>query len=130
MDPSARCAYRGRLPIPAELPTSLGYDAVGMPEEYGRRVMDSLSRVGCVYADDQRWWWIVPAGSDIDVTWPPFTRYALGGYLPGTAQARPARPRLIHHPRGGSPYTPPIPLYVITCHIAGIAPRWSLATGC
>jgi len=131
--PLRQCAFRaGRLVIPAGLPATLGYDAVGMPAEYGKRVMDGLPRVGCVFTDDHKWWWIVPAGSQIGVQWPSFTRYAIGAYVTalGTAPAaRPQRPSLIHHPQGDSPYTPPIPLYFITCHIAGITPSWSLDTG-
>ncbi|MEU8352682.1 hypothetical protein [Streptomyces sp. NPDC048845] len=89
--------------------------------------MKSLPRIGCVYADDQRCWWIVPAGSDIDVDWPPGTSYAVGARVtPPNVMGPPRRrPRMIHHPHGGSPYTPPIPLYVLTCHLTGTAPSWS-----
>ncbi|MCQ8834318.1 hypothetical protein [Streptomyces malaysiensis] len=123
-----RHGHRGRLRIPEDLPTRLGYDAVGMPADIGRRVMKCLPRIGCVFADDQRWWWIVPSGSHIDVTWPAFTSYAVGAHmadLGGGCTARFRHPRLIHHPQGDSPYTPPIPLYFMTCHIAGIRPHWS-----
>ncbi|WAP59615.1 hypothetical protein [Streptomyces sp. S465] len=117
-----------RLRIPDGLPTRLGYDAVGMPADIGRRVMRSLPRIGCVFADDQRWWWIVPSGSHIDVAWPPFTSYAVGACVTDRGAGRLVRsrhPRLVHHPQDDSPYTPPIPLYFMTCHIAGIRPRWS-----
>jgi hypothetical protein len=133
MAPLRQCGYGGRrLAIPAELPTTLGYDAVGMPPEEGKRVMDGLPRVGCVFTDDQVWWWIVPTGSNLGVRWPSFTRYSVGAYVtaPGAApSARPHRPSLIHHPRGNSPYTPPIPLFFLTCHIAGVTPSWSLDAG-
>ncbi|UIX35328.1 hypothetical protein [Streptomyces sp. GQFP] len=118
--------------LPAE---RLGCDAVGTPREHGRRIMDSLPRVGCVFADDQRWWWIVPSGSHIGVTWPPSTRYVVGAQLadPSWTRTRPAspsvRPRLIHSPEGDSPYTPPIPLYFLACRLAGSVPSWSLGTG-
>ncbi|GHH75196.1 hypothetical protein GCM10018793_17940 [Streptomyces sulfonofaciens] len=125
-----QCGNRTRLTIPAPLSASLGYDAVGIPAEHGRRIVRCLPAVGCVFAWSGHWWWIVPAGSDIDVSWPRFTRYAVDGCLdapnPGPA---PEAPRLVHRPRGGSPYTPPIPLYFLTCHIAGVVPSWSLETG-
>lgn len=94
--------------------------------------MASLPRVGCVFADHERWWWIVPAGSHIDIAWPSVTTYAVGGYLtapdPDSAD-RPRYPRLIHHPQDDTPYTPPLPLYFLTCRIAGIKPSWSRGTG-
>lgn len=130
--PAHGCGYRARrLAIPSNLSATLGYDAVGMPAEQGKLVMDCLPRVGCVFTDDRRWWWIVPSGSHIGVVWPSFTTYAVGAYVTAgpAPEARPHRPALIHHPRGDSPYTPPIPLYFVTCHIAGIAPSWSLDQG-
>lgn len=122
----------GRLMIPAELFPSLGYDAVGTSREHGERIMDCLPRVGCVFADDERWWWIVPSGSHIGVTWPSSARYAIGARLADPSwtrargRSRAEHPRLIHTPEGDSPYTPPIPLYFITCRLAGSVPRWSL----
>nr|WP_168533307.1 hypothetical protein [Streptomyces sp. RPA4-2]QIY67194.1 hypothetical protein HEP85_04215 [Streptomyces sp. RPA4-2] len=121
--------------IPAELSPSLGCDAVGTSREHGERIMDCLPRVGCVFADDERWWWIVPSGSHLGVTWPSSTRYVIGARLADPSwtrvlrRARSGRPRLIHRPEGESPYTPPIPLYFLTCRLAGSAPRWSLGTG-
>ncbi|WP_155059802.1 hypothetical protein [Streptomyces blattellae] len=134
--------HRGRrLTIPPHLPAHLGYDAVGTLRELGQRILGLLPRVGCVYADDQRWWWIVPAGSQIDITWPPSTRYAVDARVadvsladvsladPSWAGPRPKpaadRPRLIHTPSAGSPYTPPLPLYFLTCRLTGTPPRWS-----
>ncbi|CAM5639465.1 hypothetical protein [Streptomyces fumanus] len=122
----------GRLRIPARFSTALGYDAVGLPHEHGERALACLPRAGCVFGDDLRWWWIVPAGSHIGVVWPPSSAYAVGGRLTDPSWTRthrphPAadRPRLIHAPRTGSPYTPPIPLYFLTCRLAGSAPRWT-----
>ncbi|GAA2459456.1 hypothetical protein [Streptomyces glaucus] len=129
-DPDGRC---GRLPLPPHLSASLGYDAVGTPRELGGRIMERLPRVGCVFADDLRWWWIVPAGSQIGVTWPPSTGYAVGAHLadPSWTSTRPkpgpGRPHLIHAPEAGEPYTPPIPLYLVICRLTGSAPRWSLS---
>nr|WP_232838261.1 hypothetical protein [Streptomyces geranii] len=117
------------------LPTPLGCDAIGTPRAHGRRIMDGLPRVGCVYADDQRWWWIVPSGSHLGVTWPSSTRYVIGAQLadPSWTRTRPpspsVRPRLIHSPEGDSPYTPPIPLYVLVCRLAGSVPSWSPGAG-
>ncbi|MEU1948285.1 hypothetical protein ACFW95_14850 [Streptomyces sp. NPDC059474] len=116
--------HGGRLRLPDGLPARLGYDAVGMPVDIGRSVMKCLPRIGCVFADDQRWWWIVPSGSHIDVAWPTFTSYAVGAQMTDLS-ARSRLPRLVHHPQDDSPYTPPIPLYFMTCHIAGIRPHWS-----
>ncbi|MDQ0937425.1 hypothetical protein [Streptomyces turgidiscabies] len=124
----------GRLVLPARLTAGLGCDAVGTPREYGRRIMDALPRVGCVFADGRRWWWIVPSGSHLGVTWPPSVRYVVGAQLadPSWTRTRPVPPsvgpRLIHSPEGDSPYTPPIPLYVLACRLAGSDPSWSLGT--
>ncbi|WP_343240157.1 hypothetical protein [Streptomyces sp. SID12488] len=107
---------------------------MGTPGEHGQRIMDSLPRVGCVFADDQHWWWIVPSGSHLGVTWPTGTRYVVGAQLadPSWTRTPPAspsaRPRLIHTPEGDSPYTPPIPLYVLACRLAGSVPSWSPGT--
>ncbi|MFD7635784.1 hypothetical protein ACFV8G_20025, partial [Streptomyces sp. NPDC059873] len=57
-----------QLPLPPTLPASLGCDAVGIPAEHGFRLMARLPRKGCIFADTERWWWIVPAGSDLDLT--------------------------------------------------------------
>ncbi|MGP4049873.1 hypothetical protein [Streptomyces sp. 2A115] len=124
-----------RLVVPAQLRTGLGgpgYDAVGTSREHGERIMNCLPRVGCVFADDERWWWIVPSGSDIGVAWPSSTSYAVAAHLADPSWTRVLRgprsdrPRLIHSPEGDSPYTPPIPLYFLTCRLSGSVPRWSL----
>jgi len=129
---SLLCDPPPRLVIPEELTADLGYDAVGTPKEHGERIMNALPLTGCVFADDRRWWWIVPAGSHIGVTWPPCTDYAVDAYLADpswTRGHRPGGPALLHRPDGDSPYTPPIPLYFMTCRLAGITPHWSLETG-
>ncbi|MFJ7069255.1 hypothetical protein [Streptomyces sp. NPDC101115] len=109
-----------RLPVPVDLPATLGCDAVGVPARYGFRILSRLPAKGCVYADADWWWWLVPAGSDLDLTWPLPACYAPGAVIPDR------RPRLVHHPDGGSPYTPPIPLYLLICQLTGIAPAWSV----
>jgi hypothetical protein len=101
----------------------LGCDTVAVPAVYGRRVMERLPRVGCVYGDGASWWWIVPSDSDVALEWPAPARYAVGA-LVRDAQ-RP--PTLIHRPEGTVPYTPPIPLYVALCCLTGTAPAWSSA---
>jgi hypothetical protein len=124
-----------RLVIPAELSASLGCDAVSTPAEHGVRIMNCLPRVGCVFVLGRKWWWIVPAGSHIDVRWPPGSGYTVGTCVPGTSWTRaPGRPsspvpRLIHRPEAGPPYTPPLPLYFLACHLAGVAPHWSPGAG-
>ncbi|WP_069169768.1 hypothetical protein [Streptomyces griseus] len=114
---------RGRvqLPLPPALSASLGCDAVGVPARYGFRLMSHLPRAGCVFADADRWWWIVPAGSDLDLDWPEQVSYATGAYVPA------GRPKLIHAPDGRTPYTPPIPLFLMVCQVTGVAPSWTPA---
>ncbi|WP_455351560.1 hypothetical protein [Streptomyces sp. SYSU K217416] len=108
-----------RLPLPPALPAALGYDAVGVPAEHGFRIMARLHRPGCVFTDGDRWWWIVPAGSDHELDWPAPARYSAGGYV-----ASP-RPQLLHYPDAATPYTPPIPLYLMLCQLAGTTPAWT-----
>ncbi|MER5307369.1 hypothetical protein ABT034_06215 [Streptomyces sp. NPDC002773] len=108
-----------RLAVPAGLPTDLGRDAVGVPARFGFKILSRLPANGCVYADSDWWWWLVPAGSDHDLTWPLPGCYAPGAEIPNR------RPRLIHHPDGTSPYTPPIPLYLLVCQLTGTAPSWT-----
>ncbi|MFD5099302.1 hypothetical protein [Streptomyces albidochromogenes] len=107
-----------RLPVPSGFATPLGCDAVGLPARHGFRTMAHLSRPGCVFADADWWWWIVPAESDLGLAWPQPARYVSGAYVP-------TRPRLIHLPEASAPYTPPIPLYLMVCRVAGTAPAWS-----
>ncbi|WP_243766476.1 hypothetical protein [Streptomyces sp. GC420] len=111
------------LAIPPRLPSTLGCDAVGVPERFAYHIMARLPRVGCVFAAGDRLWLIVPAGSDIEVEWPEPARYAAGAAVPvsrtGTA------PRLVHWPDDSTPYTPPIPLYLMVCQLAGTEPAWA-----
>ncbi|MFI1101743.1 hypothetical protein [Streptomyces melanogenes] len=113
-------ATGGRLVLPPALPASLGCDAVAVPASYGFRVLSRLPRSGCVFADADCWWWVVPAGSDHDLTWPHPARYAPDARVP----ENPGR-RMIHCPDGTSPYTPPIPLYLVVCQLTGTAPAWT-----
>lgn len=34
-------------------------------------------------------------------------------------------PRLIHWPEAPTPYTPPIPFYLMVCQLMGTAPAWT-----
>ncbi|MEI5099950.1 hypothetical protein RB200_17040 [Streptomyces sp. PmtG] len=104
-----------RLAVPAGMGQPLGCDAVATPAEFGPRLLERLPRVGCVYEDGPRWWWIVPAESDEDLRWPPSTLYSPGAVLPDPAR----EPVLVHRPQGAVPYTPPIPLYVTLCQLSG-----------
>ncbi|WP_328503597.1 hypothetical protein OG828_36715 [Streptomyces sp. NBC_00457] len=110
-----------RLPVPEGMTAPLGCDAVAVPARLGPLVLPRLPRVGCVYADDAHWWWIVPSDSDYALEWPAPVRYATGALIPDAPQA----PGLIHRPDGEVPYTPPIPLYLALCRVTGTTPVWS-----
>nr|WP_239146885.1 hypothetical protein [Streptomyces sp. SID10815] len=102
----------------------LGFDAVAVPAHLGPSLMPRLPRVGCVYADETHWWWIVPADSDYALRWPDAAHYATGAVLPDAPH--PDRlPTLVHRPSGTVPYTPPIPLYLALCRVTGTTPVWS-----
>ncbi|MFE0250349.1 hypothetical protein [Streptomyces sp. NPDC059010] len=107
-----------RLPVPVGMTAPLGCDAVAVPARFGPLVLPRLPRVGCVYADEAHWWWIVPADSDYALEWPASVRYTTGAVVLDT-------PQLIHRPDGTVPYTPPIPLYLALCRVMGITPAWS-----
>ncbi|CAL2061551.1 conserved hypothetical protein [Streptomyces murinus] len=107
-----------RLQVPEGMTVPLGCDAVGVPDRLGPLVVSRLPRLGCVYADDAYWWWIVPSDSDYALPWPAPAQYAPGALVRGTA-------RLIHRPGGTAPYTPPIPLYLALCRATGTTPDWS-----
>ncbi|MEU0598704.1 hypothetical protein ABZ484_10685 [Streptomyces sp. NPDC006393] len=111
-----------RLPLPDGMVVPLGCDAVAVPARFGALLMPRLPRVGCVYADETHWWWIVPADSDYALRWPSPAHYANGAVLPDTSRG--ALPALIHRPDGTVPYTPPIPLYLALCRVTGTTPSW------
>ncbi|GAB2838468.1 hypothetical protein GCM10027074_00980 [Streptomyces deserti] len=113
-----------RLPVPDGMTAPLGCDAVAVPARFGPLVMPRLPRVGCVYADEAHWWWIVPSDSDHALEWPAPARYATGAIVPDAPDA-PDLPGLIHRPDGTLPYTPPIPLYLALCRLTGTTPAWS-----
>jgi hypothetical protein len=110
-----------RLTVPEGMRAPLGCDAVVVPARFGPLVMPRLPRVGCVYADEAHWWWIVPSDSDHALEWPAPARYAAGAFVPDS----PGLPGLIHQPDGTIPYTPPIPLYLALCRLTGTPPTWS-----
>ncbi|MEW2410126.1 hypothetical protein [Streptomyces griseoviridis] len=110
-----------RLPLPAGMTAPMGCDAVAAPARFGPLVLPRLPRVGCVYADEAHWWWLVPADSDYALEWPAPAQYAAGAVVPDA----PAVPGLIHKPDGTLPYTPPIPLYLALCRVTGTTPTWS-----
>lgn len=107
-----------RLSVPEGMTAPLGCDAVAVPALIGQMIVPRLPRVGCVYADGTRWWWIVPADSDYALPWPAPAHYTPGALVPHAA-------RLIHRPEGTIPYTPPIPLYLALCRVTGTNPDWS-----
>lgn len=106
-----------RLAVPDGMTAPLGCDAVAVPDRLGPLVVPRLPRLGCVYTDGARWWWIVPSDSDYALPWPSPAHYAPGALVTGTA-------RLIHRPEGTVPYTPPIPLYLALCRVTGTTPDW------
>jgi len=110
------------LAVPDDMTAPLGCDAVAVPTDLGQLVMPRLPRVGCVYADEAHWWWIVPSDSDYALQWPAPARYATGALVPASPHAAPG---LIHRPDGTLPYTPPIPLYLALCRLTGTTPTWS-----
>ncbi|MFF3286516.1 hypothetical protein [Streptomyces sp. NPDC003023] len=112
-----------RLTVPSSLSTDLGCDAVGVPARFGFRLLGRMPRTGCVFADSAWWWWIVPAGSDLGLSWPLPSHYADGARVPATGA------RLVRAPHGPSPYTPPIPLYLMVCQLTGTTPRWPVGAG-
>ncbi|MGV9901539.1 hypothetical protein ACWDU8_03355 [Streptomyces sp. NPDC003388] len=109
-----------RPAVPEGMTAPLGCDAVAVPDRLGPLIVPRLPRVGCVYADETHWWWIVPSDSDYALPWPAPAHYAAGAPVPGTA-------RLINRPEGTVPYTPPIPLYLALCRVTGTTPDWSRA---
>ncbi|MFJ4833901.1 hypothetical protein ACIP79_28920 [Streptomyces sp. NPDC088747] len=111
-----------RLPVPEGMTVPLGCDAVSVPARFGPLVLPLLPRVGCVYADQANWWWIVPADSDVALAWPTPAQYTTGAVV---ADAPAGTPGLIHKPVGTVPYTPPIPLFLAVCQVVGTTPVWS-----
>ncbi|UXY26912.1 hypothetical protein [Streptomyces sp. HUAS TT20] len=114
----ATAGATGRLPLPAGMTAPLGCDAVAIPARFGPLIVPRLPRVGCVYADEAHWWWIVPSDSDYALPWPSPAHYAPGAPIPEAA-------RLLNRPDGTVPYTPPIPLYLTLCRVTGTTPDWS-----
>jgi hypothetical protein len=118
---SVRTVDVRRLQVPEGMTAPLGCDAVSAPARLGPLVLPRLPRVGCVFADETNWWWMVPSDSDYALDWPAPVHYATGAVVADS----PAVPGLIHKPDGTVPYTPPIPLYLTLCRLTGTAPSWS-----
>ncbi|WP_243761731.1 hypothetical protein [Streptomyces sp. YIM 98790] len=117
---------RLRLCLPSGLPAPMGYDAVGVAAPLGPRIRRGLPRTGCVFADAERWWWIVPEQADIGIAWPDAADYAAGGVVTAPGAVR-MRPRLTHWPSDDVPYTHPIMLYIVLCNVLGLRPEWEQA---
>ncbi|WP_329216238.1 hypothetical protein OG352_10490 [Streptomyces sp. NBC_01485] len=110
-----------RLAVPDGMTAPLGCDAVSVPAHLGPLLMPRLPRMGCVFADEAHWWWLVPADSDYALEWPAPARYSMGASVPDATRL----PGLVHRPDGTLPYTPPIPLYLALCRLTGTTPVWS-----
>lgn len=124
----SRAVYRReRLRLPSGLATPLGYDAIGVAAALGARVRHGLPRMGCVFADTERWWWIVPENADVGLRWPAAAHYSPGAVV-ATPRGTRTGPRLTHWPEDNVPYTHPIVLYIVLCHALGVAPEWSRPT--
>jgi len=122
--PAAR--LRIRVPSTSGLPSGLGCDVVETSAECGMKILGCLPNSGCVLAHGDRWSWIVPSGSDIDVTWPAITRYHVdGAVLVPHYGVRPhpaGGDSVVHWPDQAVPYTHPLLLYFAACCIAGVQP--------
>ncbi|MYT70407.1 MULTISPECIES: hypothetical protein [unclassified Streptomyces] len=114
-----------RLTVPDGMTAPLGCDAVAVPESFARAMTRRLPRMGCVYAAEGHWWWLVPSDSDVALEWPAPARYTAGAVVPDAARV----PDLIHCPESAVPYTPPIPLYLALCRVTGTTPAWSRSVG-
>ncbi|MFF2654476.1 hypothetical protein [Streptomyces sp. NPDC058045] len=114
-------ATPARLAVPHGMKAPLGCDAVAVPAAFGRRMLDRLPRVGCVYGDGAHMWWLVPSDSDVAMEWPAPAHYTSGTLVPDARRS----PGLIHRPTGSVPYTPPIPLYLVLCGMTGARPCWA-----
>lgn len=126
-----RLRLRVRVPSAPHFSSGPGCDVVEIAAEYGVRILGSLPSSGCVLADGERWSWIVPPGSDIDVTWPAIISYRPGGAVlvpadePGPRKES-GGPSVVHWPDGGTPYTHPILLYFAACCVAGVQPAMAV----
>jgi hypothetical protein len=127
-DPAAR--QRIRVPSTPGFPSGLGCDVVETSAENGMRILVCLPGSGCVLACGRRWSWFVPTGSDIDVTWPPGTRYLVDaavlvphyGHRSTAANSH----SVVHWPDRVVPYTHPILLYFAACSVAGVQPAMTV----
>jgi hypothetical protein len=126
--PSARRLLQ--VPTSAGFPAGLVCDVVETSAEHGLRILDCLPNSGCVLTDGHQWSWIVPTGSDIDVEWPPTTRYLADAAV----LVSPREPRTDGLPAAGRirprdhdvPYTHPILLYFAACGLAGVKPAMTV----
>ncbi|MDT0309533.1 hypothetical protein RM780_21605 [Streptomyces sp. DSM 44917] len=148
--PSRARAASGSAPagltLPASAPSGTAGDAVGIPEDHGRRILGCLPRSGAVFACSALWWWVVPPDSQIGLDWPATARYWPNAVRPGAHTQRaphqtPAAPRhhggrgaagdgpaqLVHWPEDAAPFTHPLLLYVAVCRLAGVPPVTRLA---
>lgn len=131
---------RIRVPVPPGFPSGTRCDVVETSARDGLRILGRLPGAGCVLARGDRWSWIVPTGSDVDVGWPPVARYLVdaavlvpshdagrgGGGDGGGGEPGGGGHEVVHVSGHRAPYTHPILLYFATCCVAGTTPAMTV----
>lgn len=127
---------RIRVPVPPGFPSGTRCDVVETSARDGLRILGRLPGAGCVLARGDRWSWIVPTGSDVDVAWPPVARYLVDAAVlvpshdaasGGSGGGEPGGGHEVVHVSGHrAPYTHPILLYFATCCVAGTPPAMTV----
>jgi hypothetical protein len=121
---------RLHVPVPPGFPSGTDCDVVETSARYGLRILQRMPRAGCVLALGDRWSWIVPTGSDVDVAWPPPARYLVDAavLVPSrdVGRGEPGGHEVVHRSGHRAPYTHPILLYFATCCVAGVRPAMTM----
>jgi hypothetical protein len=122
---------RTHVPVPPGFPSGAHCDVVETSARHGLRILGRLPGAGCVLAEGDRWYWIVPTGSDVDVAWPPLARYLVDAavLVPSRDLGRgePGGAEVVHPSGHRAPYTHPILLYFAVCCVAGVRPTLTMS---